>query len=80
VTPAPEGVKALAFNPQEKYAYYCKVQYIYASRNATQEKFLELVADHLKHLLPELMRSLPDWSEVERREQKDAESGAASSR
>lgn len=68
LTPSPEGVKALAFNPKEKYAYYCKVQFIHFSRTATRETFLELVADHLKHLLPELMRSLPDWSEVERRE------------
>ncbi len=67
-TPTPEGVKLLSFDPSEKYAYYCKVQYVYDSPKGTQEKFLELVADHLKNLLPELMRCLPDWAEVERRD------------
>lgn len=71
-TPTPEGVKALSFDPQEKYAYYCKVQYVYAAPNATREKFLELVSDHLQGLLPELMRCLPDWSEVERRTESTA--------
>ena len=80
VTPSPEGVKALAFNPQEKYAYYCKVQYIHFSRSATREKFLELVGDHLNHLLPEVMRLLPDWSEVERRDAEVPPAQAVSSR
>lgn len=79
-TPSPEGVKALAFNISEKYAYYCKVQFIYASRQATQEEFLELVADHLHGLLPELMRCLPDWSEVERRGEEKPTPQASSSR
>lgn len=69
LAPAPEQVKLLAFDPREKYAYYCKVQYVYVSRDGTQERFLTLVAEHLKDLLPELMRCLPDWAEVERRDQ-----------
>lgn len=71
-TPSPEGVKILAFNISEKYAYYCKVQYMYISRHGSQERFLELVAGHLQQLLPELMQCLPDWSEVERRGQQPA--------
>jgi hypothetical protein len=67
ITPAPEGVKLMAFNPRERFAYYCKVQLTSVSHHVTQERFLELSADLLKELLPELMRCLPDWSEVERR-------------
>lgn len=68
MTPSPEGVKALAFNLTEKYAYYCKVQYVYVSPEATEERFISLVSDHLQRLIPELMRCLPDWAEVERRD------------
>jgi hypothetical protein len=68
MTPSPEGVKALAFNLSEKYAYYCKVQYVFVSPEASEERFTSLVADHLQQLIPELMRCLPDWAEVERRD------------
>jgi hypothetical protein len=63
----PLGVKALAFDPTERYAYYCKVQCTYADRDATQERFVALVSDLLAEVLPELMHRLPDWAEVERR-------------
>jgi hypothetical protein len=64
---SPEDVKMLAFNIRERFAYYCKVQFMYWGHEATQERFLELSEDLLKEMLPELMRCLPDWSEVERR-------------
>lgn len=67
MTPSPEGVKLLAFNHKEKYAYYCKVQYVFVGPEATQERFTTLVASHLRYLIPELMRCLPDWAEVEAR-------------
>ncbi|MFK7960049.1 MAG: exosortase-associated EpsI family protein [Phycisphaerales bacterium] len=64
----PGEVKALAFKPQEKYAYYCKVQFYAVRDGLTEEQFLDEVSSLLKPLLPELMRCLPDWSEVERGE------------
>ncbi|MCI0364805.1 MAG: exosortase-associated EpsI family protein [Phycisphaerales bacterium] len=66
-TATPEGVRVMAFSLSEKYAYYCKVQFIYSAADATPGKFVELVSEFLKDFLPELMQRLPDWAEVERR-------------
>jgi hypothetical protein len=63
----PTEVKAFAFDPRERFAYYCKVQFTYGGNGATQEKFVAIVSDFLKDFLPELMQRLPDWAEVERR-------------
>lgn len=63
----PEEVRMMAFNPREKYAYYCKVQFVYYERGADKAQYLSLVSEILRDLLPELMQRLPDWSEVERR-------------
>ncbi len=62
----PEQVKALAFRPQERYAYYCKVQFFAQGTDLTEEAFVAAAADLLGPLLPELMSCLPDWSVVER--------------
>jgi hypothetical protein len=66
VTPAPDGVRAMAFNLREKYAYYCKLQFVYGAPDATQDAFLRYVAELLQELLPELMQRLPDWAQIER--------------
>jgi hypothetical protein len=69
VTSTPEGVKLLSFRLTEKYAYYCKVQFTVAGDQdeLTLERFVAVASDFTEALLPELMRCLPDWSEVERR-------------
>ena len=65
-TPWPERVRLLAFQLKEKYAYYAKVQFtMYAAADVETDDFVELVSDLLAELLPELMRCLPDWAEVE---------------
>jgi hypothetical protein len=69
VTPSPERVRLLAFDKSEKYAYYCKVQFTMSGRGLTPEQFLAKSADLMESLLPELMQKLPDWSEVERRDE-----------
>ena len=69
VTPNPEGVRMLAFEKSEKYAYYCKVQLTMLGRELTPEQYLAKSADLMTSLLPELMLKLPDWSEVERRDE-----------
>lgn len=66
-TPSPLGVRALAFDLRERYAYYCKVQFMYIARDGSPEQFVTLASDLLKDLLPEVMKRLPDWAEVERR-------------
>jgi len=69
-TPSAFGVRALAFDKTDEYAYYCKLQFsmsFHESEDVTEARFAELVSDLLPHLLPELMRCLPDWAEVESR-------------
>jgi hypothetical protein len=67
-TATPEDIRLLAFKASERYAYYCKVQFVYAAPGATRERFLELVSNYLSSFLPELMARLPDWQQVEAQE------------
>jgi exosortase len=61
----PEAVKKLAFRRSEEYAYYCKVEVSRpGSRDYAAESFVDDAADLLQDLLPEVMRCLPDWSEI----------------
>lgn len=57
-------VRALAFDAGSEYAYYCKVQFTSRSFQ-TPEEFVAGVAPLLGELLPEIMRCLPPWVEVE---------------
>ncbi len=80
LTPTPEGVKALAFSRSDEHAYYCKVEFtLVDDKNLKPEEFVERSTELLDAMLPELMRCLPDWSEVERRKQGATEGTAASS-
>jgi len=62
--PTPEWVRVKAFDPRDRYSYYCKVEVgLYgvedpgvASRRA---------ASFLSAMLPEIMACLPDWEEVQ---------------
>jgi hypothetical protein len=66
ITPSPEEVKLLAFDMGERYAYFCKVQVTMALPAGTPASvYVERVSDLLSGLLPEVMRCLPDWSEIE---------------
>ncbi len=66
-TPLPERVRTFAFDLTTRHAYYAKVQFtMYANAQTEQEQFVEAVSDLMVELLPELMRGLPDWSEVEK--------------
>lgn len=72
ITASPYHVRALAFDRTDKYAYYTKVQFTtVGSSDFTLEEYSAQVSDLLEHLLPEVMRCLPDWAEVEAREQSD---------
>jgi hypothetical protein len=66
------GVRALAFNLTDRYAYYCKIQLNKSGRvtdadGSLVEPFVEDASDILTHLVPEVMRCLPDWPEWEAR-------------
>ena len=69
-TPSTEEVKLKAFNLTDKYAYYCKLQFTMARlpQDMTAEDYGQHVADLLNYLLPEVMRCLPDWAEIESRQ------------
>ncbi len=74
IAPSARDVRLMAFDPGEKYAYYCKVQLSYSGRLTTGEpddavvrRFLEVAEDILPRLIPEVMKCLPDWPTVEER-------------
>lgn len=68
ITPVPEGVKVIAFDPTERFAYYLKVQFTMSMpHDADSQIFLDHATTMLSAVLPEIMRCLPDWPEVERR-------------
>lgn len=62
-TPDAEGVRLLAFDLREEYAYYLKVQFT-STTVATPEELAEHSASLLNELFPHLMRCVPDWVEV----------------
>lgn len=56
-------VRLKAFELDEDYAYYAKIQFM--SMGVASPEELALVAkDMLEELLPEVMRRVPDWAEV----------------
>lgn len=64
VAPRAEDVRALAFRLTDDYAYFAKVQF--TSFQATSaEDLAAQAADFLQSGLPEIMRCLPDWIEVQ---------------
>lgn len=63
------GVRGLAFDRTDRFAYFCKVQL--SARYPVgdpppAEAFRAQAEDFLPQLLPQLMRLLPDWPAVER--------------
>lgn len=63
--PTAEQVRLLAFNLNDDYAFYLKVQFTaYGGRPSAD--FAADAADLLNELLPEIMRCVPDWVDVER--------------
>lgn len=57
-------VRLLAFKLDEKYAFYCKVQF--SSLDITSAKELgEVAGSMLDEMLGDIMRRVPDWIEVE---------------
>ncbi len=64
--PDPVDVRKFAFSLTTQYAYYAKVQFLLAGpEDFGRDDFIEAVSEVLDDLLPELMRCLPDWVDVE---------------
>jgi len=70
ITPSAFGVRGLAFNRTDEFAYYCKVQLNYAGTanedREVLEDFIPIASEFLDELLPDLMAKLPDWPTVGR--------------
>ena len=58
------GVRTLAFDLKNDYAFYMKVQVSTASASSDEE-YAQICVDLLEDILPELMRCVPDWAKVE---------------
>lgn len=58
-----EGVRQLAFNLTDDYAYYMKVQFN-SARASSPEELAAQAGMLLDELLPDLMRCVPDWTRV----------------
>lgn len=63
IAPRAGDIRGLAFNPQERFAYYAKVQ-ITSSDVSSPEELATLAADFLEEMLPEIVRRTPDWISV----------------
>ena len=64
------GVRNLAFDWTDEYAYYCKIQFsasfeLSVSGDNYLEDYVVGVTQLTSDLIPQLMRCLPDWAEVE---------------
>lgn len=69
VTPNPAEIRALAFRLSEPKAYFTKVQFtMQVDPDDDPQLFLASSTDLLQHLLPQLMRCLPDWADVQSEE------------
>lgn len=75
-TPLAEGVRLLAFDLTSTYAYYMKVQ-VTSNGVSSGEELAEQAGSLLSELLPEIMRCVPDWVEVEQGTYPPREAGKA---
>jgi hypothetical protein len=57
-------VRALAFNLEDDYAYYLKIQ-ISANTVGSMDEFVEAASVLIGETLGEIMRCVPDWTEVQ---------------
>ncbi len=64
-TSSAEGVRLLAFKLDDVYAYYLKVQ-VTSGMVENSAELAEASRGLLRELLPDIMRSTPDWTEVQR--------------
>jgi len=58
-----EGIRLLAFNLDDTYSYYAKVQFSSATAQSAEE-LADLAGSMLTEMLPEIMLRLPDWVDV----------------
>lgn len=59
-TARPEGVRLMAFNLFDRYAYYSKVE-VMPIGVEDMDEVVRLTEEFLSHVLPEIFLCLPDW-------------------
>lgn len=59
-----DDVRLLAFKLNDDYAYYAKIQFTSLTVDSAEE-LGEVAGDLLDELMPEIMRCVPDWIEVQ---------------
>lgn len=69
-TPDADGVRLLAFDLKQEYAYYLKVQVTSQSVESPEELVAE-ASSLIGELMPSIMRCAPDWVEVIERQTTD---------
>lgn len=66
---SPSAVKMTAFTGGDKHAYYCKVQIVATGGEAfDKQAFIDYSVAFLEPMLPQIMRLLPDWPDVQRQQ------------
>ncbi len=60
-----EEVRLLAFNLNDYYAYYLKIQFTSVKGISSGEELAEAGADLLSELMGDIMQCVPDWTRVE---------------
>jgi hypothetical protein len=70
-----EDVRLLAFDLRDDYAYYLKVQ-LSSPTAASEREFVALAQSILSEMLPEIMRCVPDWVDVDGKRAAGKASGA----
>ena len=69
LTPEAGGVRILAYQPKDRHAYYCKVQFtINGDQDLEVDGFLDITSGFLDLMITDLMRCLPDWAEVQQQD------------
>lgn len=63
VVASADQVRLLSFQLDQKYAFYCKVQFSSTSVGS-EEELGELAGRMLDEMLPDIMRRVPDWIDV----------------
>ncbi|MCC5786811.1 MAG: hypothetical protein JJU33_08940 [Phycisphaerales bacterium] len=67
IAPSANQVRQLAFNLDDQYAYYAKVQFT-SNQVSSAEELADLAASYLNENLGEILYSLPDWIDVRERQ------------
>jgi hypothetical protein len=61
---SPNLVRLSGFDPTDRYSYYCKIE-VMVPGIGDADRATAVTSDFLTHMLPEIMATLPDWTQVQ---------------